>query len=301
MSENIPNTNSLSNVLLNDEEIPVYSNLLNLGINENYIGNFVIVPNTDPRTSVLLDDVEIPEYDNLLETIVSLNDESLSNSGILEEYETVENIPSIPPGDGSVFPSDPALLPKIYSLAELLPYLSEIMIRFSSNPNYYMQSDFKLLIQVITNSLIYLYSADIGTSVIDSIWAELALKVDKVAGKSLTTNDLTDLLKTAYDIAVTHSQSAHAPADAEKNVNADWNATSGDAQILNKPLISQFYKFTQGIASTIWNITHGLGKYPSIVTTDELNNNYEGDVTYINENVVQIEFSIPINGYAYLN
>jgi hypothetical protein len=39
--------------------------------------------------------------------------------------------------------------------------------------------------------------------------------------------------KTAYD----HSQAAHAPSDAEANVNADWDASSGDAQILNKPTI----------------------------------------------------------------
>jgi hypothetical protein len=35
----------------------------------------------------------------------------------------------------------------------------------------------------------------------------------------------------------THVTSSHAPADAEANVNADWNAVSGDAQILNKPTI----------------------------------------------------------------
>lgn len=39
----------------------------------------------------------------------------------------------------------------------------------------------------------------------------------------------------AYD----HSQSAHAPADAEKNVQSDWNETDGnsDAFIKNKPAI----------------------------------------------------------------
>jgi hypothetical protein len=30
------------------------------------------------------------------------------------------------------------------------------------------------------------------------------------------------------------------PSDAEKNVNADWDATSGDAQILNKPNLSSY-------------------------------------------------------------
>lgn len=42
-------------------------------------------------------------------------------------------------------------------------------------------------------------------------------KVDKVSGKALSTNDLTDALKGNYDTAYTHSQSAHAPSDAEKN------------------------------------------------------------------------------------
>lgn len=43
-------------------------------------------------------------------------------------------------------------------------------------------------------------------------------KVDTVAGKGLSTNDLTNELKTQYDAAYTHSQAAHAPSDAEKNV-----------------------------------------------------------------------------------
>jgi len=38
-----------------------------------------------------------------------------------------------------------------------------------------------------------------------------------------------------WDTAYTHSQATHAPTDAEKNVQSDWNATSGDAFIKNKP------------------------------------------------------------------
>lgn len=55
-----------------------------------------------------------------------------------------------------------------------------------------------------------------------------ALKVDKITGKGLSTNDYTTLEKTKLS----------GIADgAEANVNADWNATSGDALILNKPTI----------------------------------------------------------------
>jgi len=55
-----------------------------------------------------------------------------------------------------------------------------------------------------------------------------ALKVDKIAGKGLSENDFTNTLKTKLD---------GIQDGAEVNVNADWNAISGDAQILNKPTI----------------------------------------------------------------
>ena len=46
---------------------------------------------------------------------------------------------------------------------------------------------------------------------------DLTSKVDKVEGKSLSTNDLTNGLKSNYDTAYTHSRSAHAPSNAQKN------------------------------------------------------------------------------------
>lgn len=57
---------------------------------------------------------------------------------------------------------------------------------------------------------------------------DLSGKVDKVSGKVLSSNDFTDAYKTKLDAIA---------AGAEVNVNADWNASSGDAQILNKPTI----------------------------------------------------------------
>ena len=45
----------------------------------------------------------------------------------------------------------------------------------------------------------------------------LGNKVDKVDGKTLSTNDLTNELKANYDAAYTHSQAAHAPSNAQKN------------------------------------------------------------------------------------
>jgi len=56
----------------------------------------------------------------------------------------------------------------------------------------------------------------------------LANKVDKIIGKGLSTEDYTTVEK---------SKLSGIESGAEVNVNADWNATSGDAQILNKPTI----------------------------------------------------------------
>ena len=51
-------------------------------------------------------------------------------------------------------------------------------------------------------------------------------KVDEVAGKELSDNNFTDVLLTKLNSIA---------SGAEVNVNADFNATSGDAEILNKP------------------------------------------------------------------
>ena len=42
---------------------------------------------------------------------------------------------------------------------------------------------------------------------------------------------------TNWNTAYTHSQAAHAPSNAEQNVQSDWNATTGDSFIQNKPTI----------------------------------------------------------------
>jgi len=59
------------------------------------------------------------------------------------------------------------------------------------------------------NGLLYIWQ---------KITALLTGKVDKESGKGLSANDLTNTLKGNYDAAYAHSQEAHAPAAAEKNV-----------------------------------------------------------------------------------
>lgn len=56
--------------------------------------------------------------------------------------------------------------------------------------------------------------------------SELDSKVDKVPGKGLSTKDFTKNYRNKLN---------GIDENAEVNVNPDWNATSGDALILNKP------------------------------------------------------------------
>lgn len=53
---------------------------------------------------------------------------------------------------------------------------------------------------------------------VSDMTAALSGKVDKINGKGLTTNDLTNNLKANYDNAYTHATSVHAPLSAEKNI-----------------------------------------------------------------------------------
>jgi hypothetical protein len=92
------------------------------------------------------------------------------------------------------------------------------------------------------------------------IYNVLDTKVDKIEGKGLSTNDFTDVLKDKLD---------GIQEGAEVNVNADWNATSGDAQILNKPTTIAGYGITDAYTKTELNNGQLDNRY---YTETELNN-----------------------------
>lgn len=66
-------------------------------------------------------------------------------------------------------------------------------------------------------------------------------KVDKVTGKGLSTNDYTTEEK---------NKLAGIAAGAQVNVQSDWNASSGDAAILNKPTTLAGYGITDAMTAT---------------------------------------------------
>ena len=60
------------------------------------------------------------------------------------------------------------------------------------------------------------------------------------------------------------------------------------------------YVHTQYSASTTWNITHSLNRFPSVTVVDSGGSHVFGDVNYISSNQINIIFTAPFSGKAYL-
>ncbi|MBN2617177.1 MAG: hypothetical protein JXR64_02555 [Spirochaetales bacterium] len=63
----------------------------------------------------------------------------------------------------------------------------------------------------------------------------------------------------------------------------------------------KYYKHDQGVPSSIWNIEHNLNKYPSCTIIDSAGEEVVGSVKFIDNNNIQITFSVAFSGYAVMN
>jgi hypothetical protein len=63
----------------------------------------------------------------------------------------------------------------------------------------------------------------------------------------------------------------------------------------------QAYTHDQGVPEILWHIEHGLGFHPNISVVDSAGTLVEGTVRYIDVNVVEIDFTAPFGGVAYLS
>ncbi len=64
---------------------------------------------------------------------------------------------------------------------------------------------------------------------------------------------------------------------------------------------SPTFVFTQGVPAAVWNISHNLGKFPSVSVTNNNNIVTNGEITYIDNNNLTCTFSAGFAGTAYLN
>lgn len=72
-------------------------------------------------------------------------------------------------------------------------------------------------------------------------------------------------------------------------------------QVLNLVYpISARHVHTQGAATTIWQITHVLGGYPSVTVVDSAKTVVFGEINYVSTSQIVVNFTAAFSGYAYL-
>jgi hypothetical protein len=59
--------------------------------------------------------------------------------------------------------------------------------------------------------------------------------------------------------------------------------------------------FDQSVASTTWNITHTMNKFPSVTVIDSSNNVVVGEIVYNSNTSITLTFASAFSGKAYLN
>jgi|TARA_R110000822_G_scaffold6851_30_gene28761 hypothetical protein len=65
--------------------------------------------------------------------------------------------------------------------------------------------------------------------------------------------------------------------------------------------IDKHYVHEQGVASSVWTITHNMDKKPSAIVTDSAGTIVLGEVKYTNKNELTIKFNGAFSGEAFLN
>ena len=60
------------------------------------------------------------------------------------------------------------------------------------------------------------------------------------------------------------------------------------------------FEFEQATPSASWTVSHPLGGFPSVSVVDSAKTQVIGEVTYIDDETVRIEFEQPFSGYAFL-
>jgi len=75
-----------------------------------------------------------------------------------------------------------------------------------------------------------------------------------------------------------------------------------DVENFSKYIVSiGTFVFTQGVPSANWSIPHDLNKFASVTVVNESNEVMLGNVIYIDYQNIEIRFSAPFSGKAYLN
>lgn len=90
-------------------------------------------------------------------------------------------------------------------------------------------------------------------------------------------------------------------ATGAKGDKGDTGATGATGPQGDPGVSDKNFYYTQGVANSVWSITHNLGKYPSVVIIDSAGSVVIGDINYANTNTLTVTFNASFAGTATLN
>lgn len=175
---------------------------------------------------------------------------------VTKDYAKISDIPTKPEDIGAL--PDSTVIPS--KLSDLSEDTTHRLVTDTEKTTWNAKSNFSGNYNDLTNKpTIPSITGLASTTYVDDA---VKNKVDKDGNKVLSTNDYTTAEK---------NKLANIAAGAEVNVNADWNATSGDAQILNKPTLgSMAAKSSVAKSDLASEVQTSLGKADSALQPGDI-------------------------------
>lgn len=176
---------------------------------------------------------------------------------------------------------------KLLEMQRLTSFETEIMPR---GP-YVYREDWDLGDVVTVQNKRWGVSVDARVAEVLEVYEPGGMRLDVTFGTALPT--LVDRLRQAVDTPLVEHQ----------EVPTKTSELENDAGFITEASIpsATTYVHTQTAPAAVWTITHNLDRYPSVVVVDSAGMVVMGDVQYQSKDVIQVAFTAPFAGVAYLN
>lgn len=176
---------------------------------------------------------------------------------------------------------------KLLEMQRLTSFETEIMPR---GP-YVYREDWDLGDVVTVQNKRWGVSVDARVAEVLEVYEPGGMRLDVTFGTALPT--LVDRVRQAVD----------APLVEHQDVPTRTSELENDAGFITEATIpgATTYTHTQTAPAAVWTITHNLDRYPSVSVVDSAGTVVIGDVQYQSKDVIQVAFTAPFAGVAYLN
>lgn len=160
-------------IIPSDTEIPVHDNQYQTKrpLCTNFPENATVLDRIEAIKVITDISEDLEQQDNHIEHIPQY----------IEELQAVFDPLNVEECASDLFKTEEYTL--IESVEELKKYLSELLIRFDTNPNNYTKEDYLYLLGILYKSLIHLYDLSVGSSIVTE-WGD-TLRDNKVPSEKL--------------------------------------------------------------------------------------------------------------------